>query len=444
MSLRSPDRRIALAEPPVADAAAPLAVVVCGHWSGPAADAADAVAEAARLGFVPGDDGLHGVPLRLPSVSAFRAAFPGAAASWTEQCLRDVFAGAAAVWVVRVDTDDGPGCLDAYARAGAATGIEVAMAVPDAGLLLLPELERLCLTTALPPPGVPLAPVRAPAFAPLAAPVAAPVAANAAPAPPAAANPVLASDVLASVSRAITRARPDMLCVFALPLGADPRESVPVLVRRAPERLYGADAAPTASLPGIQALAPLLRDGAGALSSATGSLAAVIAARADAGDIWRTLAGVPLAAGRSVLRQIDTDALDALRADGIAVLRLAGGRTVLDDDVLAWRRTPFNADRRAGGPYRLRGFLSRALRRLGEQLVFENALDDARVELALTGFFAQLQRRGALTGRAVDEAVTIVRAHAGEAAVAYAIAYAPSLAIEAMRLSFADGAVSAA
>ena len=68
------------------------------------------------------------------------------------------------------------------------------------------------------------------------------------------------------------------------------------------------------------------------------------------------------------------------------------------------------------------GWLLRNLQSFGEQLVFENVLDDGRVELALTSLFATLLKRGALSGRQVTDAVTITRRDAGQSnAVAFDI-----------------------
>ncbi len=121
--------------------------------------AAAALAAAVQLGFVPdaGDVSLNNLPLAFSSAAAFDAAFPGDD-SWLAHGVRDFFnAGGVRAWVVRVEVaPDAP--IDAYMRPNPPivstlppTGIEIAMQVPSAGLLLLPDLEYLCLASSLPP-----------------------------------------------------------------------------------------------------------------------------------------------------------------------------------------------------------------------------------------------------------------------------------------------------
>jgi hypothetical protein len=129
---------------------------------------------------------------------------------------------------------------------------------------------------------------------------------------------------------------------------------------------------------------------------------------------------------------------------GVAPLRFAGAGTMLDDDILAVRRDPpSNASRRAAGVRRLMGWLLRNLERLGEQLVFENVLNDGRVELILSDLFDALRQRGALNGRQLDEAVTITRSNPAPNAVRFDIGINMSVPVETIALSFLDGSVTA-
>src|SRR5271166_3079141 len=159
--LVSPDQRVRLVDQfPVAAAPELEAVFVGAAATQPAFGAASgAVSAAVQLGFVPdaGDVSLNNLPLAFSSAAAFDAAFPGDD-SWLAHGVRDFFnAGGVRAWVVRVEVaPDAP--IDAYMRANPPivstlppTGVEIAMQVPSAGLLVLPDLEYLCLASSLPP-----------------------------------------------------------------------------------------------------------------------------------------------------------------------------------------------------------------------------------------------------------------------------------------------------
>ncbi len=115
--------------------------------------AAAAIAAAAQLGFEPepGDLSLANLPLAFSSAASFAAAFPGDD-GWLARGVRDYFnAGGQRAWVIRVVVDANDP-LRAYMRPNPTaianlplTGVEIAMQVPNAGLLLMPDLEYLCL-----------------------------------------------------------------------------------------------------------------------------------------------------------------------------------------------------------------------------------------------------------------------------------------------------------
>ncbi len=287
-------------------------------------------------------------------------------------------------------------------------------------------------------PSVPPAP---PAFRPAADFVAPPPAANLPPVLPAV--PVLPNNVLTRVSATLQAARPDMLCLFALPAGADQTLSVPAWSARCGLSLWQCRL-PAPDLTQVQAFAPLLRDPSGAIASPSGMIAGVLSASAQTDGVWRSIAGRTLPLGGTPLRRIESNALDGLRKIGVATLRFAPGGTVLDDDILACSSTrPGSAARRSAGTRRLMGWLLRNLERFGEQLVFENVLDNGIVELILMDLFGTLQKRGALNGRQVADAVTITRRAAADTAVAFDIAIDTALALETIQLRFLDGTLTA-
>ncbi len=446
--LISPDRRVCLAtQSNVVTTPALEAVFVGAAAAAPAyAAAATALAAAAQLGFVPapGDTSLTLLPLAFSGAADFAAAFPGDD-SWLARAVTDYFnAGGRRAWVVRID-DPAPS-LDAYLPPNPPIVAEVppgavtiALQVPSAGLLVLPELERLCLAGTLPPPAPPVAPPMAVGFRPVTDFVALPPPLAE---PPPGTSPANPQDVLARVSTALAMARPDMLCLFTLPVGADQTLTAAAMVRRADLYLHGVPGAGP-DRPQVQAIAPLLRDATGAIASPSGLVAGVLCAAAETDGVWRSVAGHPLPFGVTPLRRIESNALDTLRRSGITALRFAPGGTVLDDDILGCRDVPGSAPRRAAGARRLMGWLLRNLQSFGEQLVFENVLDDGRVQLALASVFAALLKRGALNGRQVCDAVTITRRAPGQSgAVEFEIGVAIAVAVETIRLSFLDGQVT--
>lgn len=450
--LVSPDQRVRLADQfPIAAAPELEAVFVGAAAAQPAfGAAAAAVSAAVQLGFMPdaGDVSLNNLPLAFSSAAAFDAAFPGDD-SWLAHGVRDFFnAGGVRAWVVRVEVAPATP-IDAYMRPNPPTvsmlpptGIEIAMQVPTAGLLVLPDLECLCLVSSVPPPAkMPDAPPVPIGFRPLSDFVAPPP--PRVPPPPGATAAVRPGAVLSRVSTALASQRRDMLCLFALPIGADQTATVPALVKRAEAYIHG-NTSPGPGLPQVQAFAPLMRDAAGAIASPSGLIAGVLSAVAETDGVWRSITGRPLPLGATPLRRIESNALAELRSSGIAVLRFAGSGMVLDDDILAVSNGPGAAPRRSAGTRRLMGWLLRNLQSFGKQLVFENVLDGGVVELILTDMFAALLDRGALNGRQVSDAVSITRSPDINGALVYNIRINAAVALETIQLQFLDGTLTTA
>jgi hypothetical protein len=446
--LISPDYRVRLSDQPPVVATVPEleAVFVGAAAAAPAFDAAaTAVTAAAQLGFVPTPDNssLTGLPLAFSDAAAFAAAFPGDD-TWLARAVRNYFnAGGLRAWVVRVEVDP-TAPLDAYLRstrpfisALPPSGVDIAMQIPSAGLLVLPDLEYLCLASTSPPvPPVPTLPPVPPGFRPTADFVTPPPPDTQPPAPPP--TSVAPHDVLMRVDTRLKEQRPDMLCLFALPVGADETLSVPTLVKRIVTYLSGG-VEPAPDLPRVQAFAPLLLDSSGMTASPSGVIAGVLSASAQSVGVWRSVAGRTLPLGGTPLRRIESNALDQLRKSGVATLRFAPGGTVLDDDILACRDVPGSAPRRAAGTRRLMGWLVRNLQSFGEQLIFENVVTDGTIELILTDLFDALLKGGALNGRRVADAVTITRRSARANEVKFDIAVDIALAVETIELRFLDG-----
>jgi hypothetical protein len=451
-ALVSPDHRIRLLrEGRVAPAARELEAVFVGEAAASPAfgAAASAVAAAAALGFSPtlGDTSLNGLPLAFTDIGSFVAAFPGDD-SWLARAVRDYFAaGGRRAWVVRIGDRAAP--LDAYFGAGPPVlaaepqnAVSIAAQVPSAGLLVLPDLEQACLAAAAAAPALPSLPPPDPVFRPAKDFVEPTAPSVATPSQVAQTAPF---DVLRRVSAALAVMRPDMIFLFALPVGADPTLSQPALANRAVAYVHGAATPdPTTDLPHVQALAPLVRGASGEIATPSGLVAGLLCAAAQTDGVWRSVAGRSLPLGVTPVRPIESNALAKLRNSGIVALRFVQGGTILDDDIMAcWDNLPGSAQRRAAGGRRLIGWLIRSLQSFGEQLVFENVFDDGRVELVLTTLFAELFKRGALAGGQVSDAVRITRRKLDmRNAYAFDIAVATVSAVETIRLQFLDGVLT--
>ncbi len=450
------DRRVSLADALPLPSASPVlevAFIGCCPTGQLDARAQRAVSE---LGFAPTTDGFD-QPVPIDDWGTFRALFgatpvppsadplPGQS-MWLPQAVADFFAaGGRRAWIVRTAaTAD----LSAYVPYdapvpgfGAATrGIIAAATIPTVGLVVLPDLERIAavpeVVTPLPPPSPPIAPE----FRPLGAPPPDRPVPGSAGGIAAGAPVVFLADLLGRICRTLARLRPDMQCLFSLPVGLDQTASPHLLADTAIRLLYGA---PDSMLdrPGLQVLAPLLHDETGAVLTPSGMVAGAIAAAAERTGPWRSIGGQLLPGTRAPLRQIGEEVAAGLTVRGIGTLQRDPTGIVLNDEVLAMPRTP---SARAAGTQRFIGWLIRELRQFGERLVFEIGLaDDGRVGLALNGFFATLFQRGALRGRRLADAVSIQPAPAPEGSIAYEIGFAPAYAIETIRLRFVqstDGA----
>jgi hypothetical protein len=491
-ALVSPDRRIRLvAQSAVASNAPELETVFVGKSASKENFAAATAprAAAADLGFTPasGDLSLNSLPLAFTDAGSFAQAFPDDD-SWLARAVNDFFAaGGLRAWVVRVEVDPADplaayigavppaahiGAVPPDAYIGALTptayvrsplfpvplapqsGFAIAAQVDSAGLVVFPDLEYDCLASIAPPPLAPPPLPQPAAFRPLKDFIEPSSGPGALTKP---AVPVVPFDALTRISRALAALRPDMICLFALPIGADPTLSQPAMVNRAvtylrgPKALDGGNGAIPRVLggsdqPRVQAFAPLLRDALGRNATPSGLAAGLFCARAETLGVWRSLAGGALPLGATPLRRIESNALAELRNCGVVVLKYTQGATVLDDDILACQQHQSGSGQlRAAGGRRLMGWLVRELRSYGEQLVFENVVDDGRVELVLTSLFAELFKQGALQGGQLSDAVRITRRRDLSKPNAYAfdIQIATAVAVETIRLQFLEGAVTA-
>ncbi|MBK1657105.1 hypothetical protein [Paracraurococcus ruber] len=461
--LATPDLRLSLDATARPRAEAGFDLVLIGHAPGlhrpqAARPLADAVAlagfdaAAARLrGAESTPGGLHGVPLPLPDAESFARIFPAADSTPTQlgsriagrraflpRAVRDAFrAGAGRVWVVTV-AEPPPGAeadavLDSLglgaagpgdpARPGSLAGIGLALAIPDAALVALPDLERLLIAAGASRPDAPVPPREPPEFRPD-RPAPPPRLFTLPPDGPAHAPPAPAV-LLSRLALLLARWRPDMQALITLP---DPPAAAVAALR---DRL--APEGRLAALDRLQLLHPLLRGTDGETGTASGAIAGAIAAGAARDGPWRSIAGRPLALAAMPVLAHAPATVAALRAQGIGVLTGRAGLLRLDDEA-----TPAPAEGAVGRPaevVRFLGWLQRRLRRLGEALAFETLPDDGRTEIALRGFLLDLLARGALRGATAEDAFRLAPLRfLPEGAAGFEIRLAPSLPVEAIAI----------
>ena len=510
------DRRIEIDARPAPPTPPVLEVVMLGHCPGPADDPARGaqwqriagdravLGEIAELGFhraarrlhellanpagaaEPGDDALRALyrlPLPVVSLSQFRVLFPFAFdtptdyvsvlsgnRAWLPAALQDFFEASTSlgreqlkVWVIRVPEEEGAeaflpvGCAD-LSEPATLGAFERALLPRRAGLILLPDLERLQVPANLPDvPRLRLENPR-PVFLPCGVELddeyreRRNVEEMAFARPP---EPLPAAAVVAPIARTLARLRPDMLCLLTVPLALAPEGELPVpapaflgyVGELAARTIAAAESA--GALRHLQLLYPYLRATGRPLSSPSGLIAGMQALVAQRSGPWRSIGGRPLP-GRSlpwpVLSQ--NEATSLRQAPGITVLLRRNGRNVVDDERLCMPCLPLIALRRLSAGerrhehwlsaevMRFMGWVQRELRSLGERLVFDADVRDPRPELALRAFFNRLHAQGALRGARPEDAFRLARRSDGESTLIFDIEIAPAYPLDLIRITF--------
>jgi hypothetical protein len=474
--------RFTLNPRPVARAAPALETAMLGHCPGRVrperlARLTDAVEEIRQAGFedrlkamaAPGGAADH-LPIPLLSVAEFDDIFPDARESpntvyrsrlagggaWLPQAVDDFFAnGGEKLWVVPVP--EGAGAAGFLPRPGTAphdpnsmTGLAVMLALPDVGLVAFPDLERIQIPANLDDiPPLQLA-NPAPEFLPCSQ-IAGDDAGEGGGETPGLPPPAPLMVLLREVLGFIARHRPDMQCLFTLPLAYSGVSGSPAVDREAVRTLEAAkQAAGGAALRYVQFLFPYLRSSRYSLRSPAGVVAGAQAAGARARGVWRSIGGQPLFSdGKPYPKVSLIEAIGFRGAPGVGVLQDRRGELALDDERLAvpalhagdYRnaREPGRFDGfRSGEVARFIGFLLRQLRALGENLVFDADPADPRPRLLLEQFFLGLFRQGALRGRLPEQAFTISQRSSEPDTIAYDIVIAPALPIDRVTLTFVN------
>jgi len=424
--------------------------------------------------------GLFGLPVPVYSLGQYQDLFPGAfeaetryesrlagKRAWLPSAVQDFFAsgerlanGAKKLWVIRVREAEGrraflPTPHAALLEVRDLAPFERALLIPRAGILALPDLERLQVPAEL--PDIPRLQLvnEVPEFLPCAA-------------PPDATHrerrrssemsgedrPLPVDTVVPGIVRALARHRPDLQCLLAVPFGSAPQGEVP---RPSPAFLEGlvrmAGGGGYMELAGklrhLQFLYPYLRAPDRRLGSPAGLVAGAQVAVSQRLGPWRSAAGRPLSDRVLPYPPVTQQQAAAWRdTPGISILLERKGRTVLDDERLAGsvlypddaRRLP--PDRRdeehlrSAEIMRFLGWLRRELQTLGERLAFDVDPRDPRPELALRSFFDHLHRLGALRGARPERAYDLRKRTEGESTLIFEIELAPAFPIDLIRVTF--------
>jgi hypothetical protein len=508
------DKRIELDARPEPGRLAPVEVVMIGHcpsfdgsaeWKRLARDIA-VLAEIAALGFTgeverlrelddgtsetrPGDgalQALYRLPIPIRSLGYFQALFPQAfetdsgyrsalagRAAWLPAAVQDFFDGAETtfrdtrtLWIIRVPEADGVRAFlprpDAKLIEPSQLGaFERALLIVRAGIVVLPDLERLLVPAALPDiPPVQLAPPQ-PVFLPCGTDIddshrerhdRGEL--------PAAGETLAPIDIVPPLVRALARLRPDMQCLLALPLSARAQDELPAPSREFLDhiaRIVGLAGSEAVTAHGeladklrhLQLVWPYLRGGERPLGSPCGLVAGMQARVAQRHGAWRSIAGRPLPGASLPWPPVTQQQATALReTPGVTVLLARAGKLQVDDEALCAPCLPaadlrrMRAQTRAlehwrsAEVMRFMGWVRRELQALGEQLVFDVDPRDPRPELALRAFFGRLHESGALRGARPEDAYRVRQLPGAESMLAFEIEIAPAYPIDRLRLTF--------
>lgn len=510
------DQRITLQARPSAQQTAVFEVVMLGHCGGKADLSQlsnDALAEISSLGLVeqatnikaiqakilPGDllddlseddessaalttdqihlESLYNIPVPILSLADFQALFPqstqweaayksqlAGSEYWLPKAVADFFndsetlpTGAKKLWLIRVNEADGQhGFLPEEScdltEIGRLSGLHLALLPPGAGLITMPDLERLQIPQQL--PDVPRVRLQnpAPAFLPCSQKQPAEDGhrerRNSNEMPGFTEHwsaPWSTKKIVANIIQPIHKYRPDMQCLWSLGMEYDNSRGTPGLSTQALDDLKALrnNASYRNGLHRIQFIFPYLRSDE-KIYSANGLLSGLIASQSVQLGTWRSVAGVALADTGLPYPPIDHRLAAQLReSHGLGLLVRQAGRTCLDDERLANSYTPKygqasgdESAQRSGELVRFMGFLQRKLLRLGESILFAMDPLDPRPMLLLEQFFDRLHDQGALRGGLAREAYRIEQIPTDESVLTYEIQIAPAFSIDLIRLSF--------
>ena len=427
--------------------------------------------------------GLFHLPIPFRSSAEFHDIFPTAATAntvyisllagkraWLPQAVDDFFAnGGEKLWVVRIpETVASPGAGQQQFLPLANTnlitpeslrGLATVLVIPALAVVAFPDLERLQIPPQLPDVSRVRLENPNPQFLPWGT--------NTdddhrerrySSELPNMPEPPPLEEMLRGILQFTAKYRPDLQCLFSLPLAYSGETDTPAIDRQALQQITAIRNDSSGHLlRQIQFLFPYLRGPGFALRSAVGLIAGKQAAVARAKGPWHSIGGQPLlSAGQPYPRLTSAETL-ALRTDpgvGVLTIRTGSGERnwlSLDDERLTVPALPpadyagiTNQQKldgfRAAEIMRFLGFLRRQLQALGEQLVFNVAVDDPRPRILLEQFFRRLYNQGALRGAVAEDAYQIQQSSPQEGAIQFDIQVAPAFPIDRLFLTFINAA----
>lgn len=416
---------------------------------------------------------LYNIPLPVLSLADFQALFPQSSKwnavyksqlagdeYWLPKAVADFFndteilpTGAKKLWLIRVNETDGqhgflPEDSCDLTDISSLSGLHLALLPPGAGLISLPDLERLQIPQQL--ADVPRVRLEnpAPAFLPCS---------QKQPADdghrerrnsnemPEFTEPWSTKKIIANIIEPIHKYRPDMQCLWSLALEYDNSRATPGISTQALDDLGALrnNKSYHHGLHRVQFIFPYLRNDK-QIYSASGLLAGLIASQSVQAGAWRSVAGLALPDNSLPYPVIDHRLAAELReSHGLGLLVRQAGTTCLDDERLASPYTPKygqastdNSAQRSGELVRFMGYLQRRLLRLGESILFAMDPLDPRPMLLLEQFFDRLHDQGALRGGLASEAYSIEQIPTDESVLKYEIQISPAFSIDRIRLSF--------
>lgn len=413
-------------------------------------------------------DELYDLALPIRSLAQLQRLFPdiqlgdappaGQTGYWLPWAVQDYFAAGDSeidrrlCWVIRVPEGAGLiASLDAFAARPSAVRhepetwgpIELACALPDAGLLVLPDLERLLVPDA----AATVARVRLPNPAPEFYPCSADLGDGhrerrySSEMPPRQPPDAQAAARLRAIAARVHDWRPDLQWLFALSAETDAGLALP---RPQPDLLNWLrqardDETEAPLLAQAQFLFPLVYAERRPLGTPSGLIAGHIVHRTGRDGVWRSVAGVPLSQRLKPWPDLTRPARAGLRDDpGLGVLFSRAGSLTLDDErLVASGFCDYAGDAcRSGELMRFVGWLRRALRRLGEEMLFRLDGRDPAIGAMLDAFLHALFRNGALRGASPADAYRVTRVAAPPERIEYRIEIAPSFPVDRFVVTF--------
>jgi hypothetical protein len=423
---------------------------------------------------------LYLLPIPILNLAHFQVLFPDARKSedrageyrsqlagsdpWLPQAIQDFFAsgqqtlpdGGKKLWLIRVPESQGQQAFmpDPYAdfsKPSQLTACDRALLIAQAGLLCLPDLERIQIPANLQDVRrlrlVNPAPVFLPCTRQFDDGHRERRRHEEIPNPPAT---LPLQHVIVPVMNALKKKRPDMQCLFTLPLEQVQQNSLPMAAASALQNIDKLSRIEHSGIHAIQFLFPYLSDKDRPLMSPCGLIAGMMAETSYRDGAWRSIAGRPLPGLFQVFPDLHRQQVVALRDQaGVGVITTHKGRLQLDDERRAapvvgaagfHRRTERDLARfqsyQSGEVGRFLGWLHRQLLRLGEVLLFNEDVRDPVGQSLLNQFFTRLHALGALRGSLPEQAFSIAAKQDDESTVIYEIELAPVFPIDRIVLNF--------